>query len=57
MDTPDLIGQEVLEENVFENNDYIHVQVPGTVADKHLGSNIFHLQKSSVNLVICCTIT
>ena len=39
---------------MFENNGHIHVYSPRAGADNPLGSNYFHLQYYSVNLVLCC---
>ena len=36
-----LIGQEVSEKKMFENNGYIHVYSPGAGANNPLGSNFF----------------
>ena len=49
-----LIDHAVSEKKVFENNGHIHVNSPGTGADKHLGSKYFQKCKSFVNRVICC---
>ena len=51
-----LIGHAVSKKKMFENNGYVHVYSPGQ-GQQPMGSNLFHYQYYSVNIVLCCKIS